>query len=330
MTRRGWLTGFLLCVSVLSLPLVPRASAPQASAPAAAPAAQGAPEYGPAKGTLVIVGGGATDGTGIMEKFIELAGGPDRRFVIVPTAGGNRNAQGELIPYQEETVVRSWIARGLKHVTMLHTHDPRVADSEAFVKNLREAHAVWFNGGRQWNIVDSYAGTLTYREFHKVLERGGVIGGSSAGATIQGEYLVRGDTSGPNVMMTEEPNHQKAFEFLRRSAIDQHINARNRWDDLIPVVRKYPHLLGIGISEGTALVVRGDEFDVIGKWKVAIHDNTRLYQPWEKPYFVIGPGDAYNMKLRKVTKYADGTSGRRGGGGGGGGLDVGGAGGGLR
>ena len=99
---------------------------------------------------------------------------------------------------------------------MLHTHDPKVADTEEFVKDLREANAVWFNGGRQWNIVDSYANTLTYQEFHKVLERGGVIGGSSAGATIQGEYLVRGDTSGANVMMTQEPNHQKAFEFLRK------------------------------------------------------------------------------------------------------------------
>ena len=52
-----------------------------------------APEYGPAKGTLVIVGGGATEGTGIIEKFIELAGGPEKKFVIVPTAGGNRNAR---------------------------------------------------------------------------------------------------------------------------------------------------------------------------------------------------------------------------------------------
>jgi cyanophycinase len=145
-----------------------------------------------------------------------------------------------------------------------------------------------------------------------------VVGGSSAGATIQGHYLVRGDTSGANVMMTEEPNHQLAFGFLRKSAIDQHINARNRWDDLIPVIKKYPELLGIGLSEGTAIIVKGDSFEVMGKWKVAIHDNTQLYQPWEKPYFVIGPGDVYDMKLRKVTKYADGTSGRRGGRAGGG------------
>jgi len=274
-----------------------------------------APEYGPAKGTLVIIGGGNTDNTGIMEKFIELGGGPEGRFIIVPTAGGNMQ-DGKPRPYEEERILGGWLKRGLKNVKMLHTHDPKVADTEEFVKDLRNATAVWFNGGRQWNIVDSYAGTLTYKEFHKVLERGGVIGGSSAGATIQGEYLVRGDTSGPNVMMTAEPNHQKAFEFLRKTAIDQHINARNRWDDLIPVIKKWPNLLGIGLSEGTAIVVKGDTFEVMGKWKVAIHDSTALRQPWEKEFFVLSAGDVYNMKTRKIEKYGDGTSGRRGGGGG--------------
>jgi cyanophycinase len=269
------------------------------------------PEYGPAKGTLLIVGGGNLNGTGIMEKFIELAGGPDKKFIVVPTAGGNRGRDGAITEYKEEEVVRSWIARGVKNVKMLHTHDPKVADTEAFVKDLREADAVWFNGGRQWNIVDSYANTLTYRELHKVLERGGVIGGSSAGATIQGEYLVRGDTSGSDVVMTAEPTHQEAFKFLRNAAIDQHINARNRWDDLIPVVRKFPKFLGIGLSEGTAIIVRGDTFEVMGKWKVAVHDNTRLYQPWEKPYYVLSIGDVYNMKTRKVEKYGDGTTPRR-------------------
>jgi cyanophycinase len=275
-----------------------------------------APEYGPPNGSLVIVGGGSTDGTPIMDKFIELAGGLDKKFIIVPTAGGNMQ-DGKPRVYTEETVIAGWLKRGVKNVKMLHTHDPKVANTDAFVKDLREANAVWFNGGRQWNIVDSYANTLTFKEFHKVLERGGVIGGSSAGATIQGHYLVRGDTSGPNVMMTEEPNHQLAFGFLRKSAIDQHINARNRWDHLIPVIEKYPELLGIGLSEGTAIIVKGDQFEVMGKWKVAIHDNTRPHQPWEKPYFVIDPGDVYDMKQRKVIKYGDGTSGRRGGGGGG-------------
>jgi cyanophycinase len=277
-----------------------------------AQAAQELPEYGPAKGTLVIVGGGTLAGSGINEKFIELAGGVEKNFVIVPTAGGNRNPDGSLIPYDEQRIIAPWVKLGLKHVRMLHTHDPKVADTEEFAKVLRDADAVWFNGGRQWNIVDSYANTLTYREFHKVLERGGVIGGSSAGATIQGDYLVRGAISGSEVVMTPEPNHERGFKFLRHAAIDQHINTRNRWDDIIPVVKKWPDLLGIGLSEATAIIVKGDRFEVMGAWKVAVHDNTRLYQPWEKPYFVLSAGDVYNMKTRKVEKYGTGARGRGG------------------
>jgi len=268
---------------------------------AAAGHTQEAPAHGPPRGTLVIAGGGLLEGTGILERFIELGGGADSgRFVIVPTAGGNRDRNGRVRVYHEDSVLSPWRARGLRHVAMLHTHDPRVADTEAFVAELRRATAVWFIGGRQWNLVDSYAATRTYDEFHKVLERGGVIAGTSAGATIQGEYLVRGDTQGPQIMMTAEENHQLGFEFLRRTAIDQHINTRNRWDDLIPVIAQKPHLLGIGLSEGTAIVVTGDTIRVIGKWMVSIHDNTRPNLPWEKPYFVLAPGDGYDLKARRI------------------------------
>ncbi len=273
-----------------------------AIAPAAA-AQAAAPDYGPPRGTLVVVGGGILEGTGVLERFIELAGGPQRKFVIVPTAGGNRRQDGTVIAYAESAVVAPWKARGLTNVRMLHTHDPKVADTEEFAAVLRDADAVWFNGGRQWNIVDSYAGTRTYRAFHEVLARGGVIGGSSAGATIQGEYLVRGDTRGAQIMMTEEPNHQEAFKFLRRTAIDQHIDARDRWEHLGPVIERFPHLLGIGLSEGTAIVVTGDRFEVIGRWKVAVHDNTRAVQPWEKKWFVLGYGDVYDMSARRVVSY---------------------------
>jgi cyanophycinase len=266
-----------------------------------------APEYGPAKGTLVIQGGGSPEGTGIVETFINKAGGLGAKIVVVPTAGGNRNQDGSIKVYKEDQVLAFWKKKGLTNVWMLHTHDPKVADTEEFAKVLRDANGVWFDGGRQWNIVDSYANTLTYREFHQVLKRGGVIGGSSAGATIQGDYLVRGAIAGPDIVMTPEPEHEHGFAFLRKVAIDQHINTRLRWDDLIPVIRKYPNLLGIGLSEGTAIVVTGDRFEVIGKWKVAVHDNTRVYQPWEKPYYVLSQGDVYNLKTRTIEKYGTGV-----------------------
>jgi cyanophycinase len=270
--------------------------------------AEEAPEYGPAKGTLIIIGGGDDRNTGIREAFIHRAGGLNAKLVVVPTAGGNKSSNGEIRIYKEEDVVAPWKRAGFQNVRMLHTHDRKIADTEEFVAPLREANAVWFDGGRQWNIVDSYWDTLTYREFHKVLERGGVIAGSSAGATIQGDYLVRGAIAGPDIMMTPEPEHEHGFKFLRRTAIDQHINTRHRWDDLIPVIQKYPKLLGIGLSEGTAIIVQGDRFEVKGKWKVTVHDNTRVYQPWEKPYYVLSNGDVYHMKHRRIERHGNGAA----------------------
>src|ERR1019366_7761098 len=112
----------------------------QAQEPAGKSATKDIPEYGPANGTLVIVGGGALGGTGIREKFVSLAGGTDAPIVVVPTPGGNRNAKGELIAYHEEEVLASWKKElGLTNVRMLHTPDPKVADTEEFVKPLREA-----------------------------------------------------------------------------------------------------------------------------------------------------------------------------------------------
>jgi cyanophycinase len=106
--------------------------------------------------------------------------------------------------------------------------------------------------------------------------------------------------------MTEEEEHQVGFEFLRGTAIDPHINTRNRWDDLTPLVEEQPHLLGIGLSEGTAIIVSGDIFEVMGKSLVAVHDNTRAYQPWERPYIVLASGDVFDMKARRIVTLAVG------------------------
>lgn len=266
-----------------------------------------APQYGPSRGTLVIAGGGNLNDTGIYERFIAAAGGKDAYIVIVPTAGGNVGQDGSPRAYDAERVLAGWKARGLTNVHMLHTHDPKVSDTDAFVAPLSQASGVWFNGGRQWNIVDSYAGTKTYDAFHAVLARGGVIGGSSAGATIQGEYLVRGAVSGSNVVMAPEPEHQEAFKFLRRSAIDQHIDTRDRWKHVAPVIDRFPKLLGIGLSEGTAIVVQGDTFEVIGRGKVAIHDNTGTVPAGPDGYFTLDAGDRYDMAARRARVRVRGT-----------------------
>lgn len=253
-----------------------------------------APQIGPANGSLVIVGGGKLKSPDILHRFVTLAGGPSAPIVIIPTAA-EEDYYGPYSPYLEELV-----AVGASQFTVLHTRDRDEAEHEDFVKPLERAQGVWFSGGRQWRLADSYLHTRTHQALTQVLARGGVIGGTSAGATILGDFLVRGDTQGNEIMMGD---HQEGFGFLRNVAIDQHLLRRNRQFDLIEVIEAHPHLLGIGIDEDTAIVVRGDQFEVIGNSYVAMVDAKRMIEPNGR-FYLLAPGDRFDMNLREITKYS--------------------------
>lgn len=251
------------------------------------------PLVGPPKGALVVVGGGSM-GPEIVERFLQLAGGKDAPIVFIPTAG-------DADTYAADWLARQFLAKaGARNVTLLHTRDRKVANTREFVEPIRKANAVWFGGGRQWRLVDSYLNTRTHRELRNLLKRGGVIGGSSAGATIQGSYLVRGAREGNTLMMA--PGYEAGLAFLRNVAVDQHLLKRNRQDDLVPVIEKHPELLGIGIDESTAIVVSRDQFEVIGVSKVAIYDRRRPPEPNGKRYYFLERGDRFDLAAR--TKLA--------------------------
>lgn len=259
------------------------------SAPASGQEAGEDTAAGPPNGALVIVGGALSDTT-ILDRFVRLAGGPEGRIVVIPTA----NSSDEFGPgFYGLAQLRD---RGARNLTLLHTRDPEVADTREFARPLREATGVWFTGGRQWRIADAYLGTRTEEALWDVLGRGGVIGGSSAGATIQGEYLVRGDTETNEIMMGD---HTEGFGFLPGTAIDQHLLARNRQFDLVPVVERHPELLGIGLDENTAVVVRGDRFRVVGEGYVAIYDHDRMVGERGRFYF-LQPGDVFDLRERRA------------------------------
>lgn len=241
-----------------------------------------AADIGPSNGTLLIVGGGSL-GKDILDRFASLSGGYDAPIVLIPTAEGAES-------YDNGYLDRSVLAKaGFRNITILHTKDRAVADSEAFVEPLKKARGVWFGGGRQWRLVDSYLKTRTQKEIESVLQRGGVVAGTSAGATIQGSYLVRGAREGNTVMMA--PGYEEGMGLLKKSAIDQHLLKRNREKDLVPVIEKHPELLGIGIDESTAIVVTGDRFEVIGGSKVAIYEAG-------KPYYFLQAGDKFDLTRR--------------------------------
>ena len=252
------------------------------------------PTTGPTSGTLVVAGGNIKDAA-IIERFLELAGGHDVAIVVVPTA-----AEGDVYTLDWD-FLEPFREAGATNLTVLHTRNPAEANTEAFVAPLKEARGVWFVGGRQWRIADSYLGTLAEKEFRAVLNRGGVIGGSSAGATIQGSYLARGDTNANTIMMGD---HEQGFAYIQNVAIDQHLLMRNRQFDLIEIIQAHPELLGLGLDEDTAIVVKGNEFEVIGQGYVAIYDSSRLVGRDGQFYF-LAPGDHFNMKERQALRPGD-------------------------
>lgn len=254
---------------------------------------------GPLSGTLVIAGGGSLSDD-IIDRFIELAGGAAAKIVVVPTAAG-----ADSYTDSEGNMFRS---RGAGKVTVLHTDNRDTSDSRYFTRPLEEATGVWFGGGRQWRLIDSYRETRSEKMFRQVLDRGGVIGGSSAGATIQGSFLARGDTQNNQIMMGD---HQEGFGYISNIAIDQHVLARNRQFDMYGILREHPELLGIGIDENTAVVVQRDTMEVIGASYVLVYDGTfwsregselKVLPAEEDLFYMLRSGDRYDLRMRKVIK----------------------------
>ena len=264
--------------------------------------AQTTPTFiGPEKGTVIVVGGGNIP-PDIWNRFIERAGGAaNARIVVITTAGEDSSLTASGKRTQQRLT-----ELGVKEVTVLHTRDPKVANQESFVAPLRGATGVWFEGGRHWRLADSYLNTLTHRAFNDVLSRGGVIGGTSAGATILGSFMVRGDTKGNSIMVGD---HTQGLDFIHNVTFDQHVMRRNRQFDLIDVIKARPELLGIGIDESTAVVVQQNTFEVLGNSLVGIYEinqiNSNAKYPSGQnstggPFYFLSKGQRFDLQARKV------------------------------
>jgi len=265
--------------------------------------------HGPEKGSLLIIGGGNITPE-IWKKFTELAGGIEKARIVVITA-----AIGDSAATDTKSVERVKTNTGIKNVIMMHPKNVAEANSDEFIRLLKTATGIFFVGGRQWRIADAYLNTLTQKAFETVLERGGVIAGTSAGATIQGSFLWRGDTKGSQILVGD---HTVGFGYLRNSVIDQHLLTRNRMFDLVNFVKDHPGLIGIGLDEATAVLIQKDILSVIGKSYVAIYDYNTIIgkniQPIvvndneedstnsSGPFFFLHDGQKYDLGKRSVIK----------------------------
>jgi cyanophycinase len=232
-------------------------------------------------GALLLMGGGDVTPE-IARRFVELAGGRDKHFVYIPTAAPD----SEIEPAELAAWFRTTF--GVDDVTILHTRDRRVADTEAFVTPLETANGVWFGGGRQWRLADAYLDTSVEAALRRVLQRHGVVAGTSAGASILASYLVRGAPEGNWIVSA--PGHERGFGLLPMTLVDQHVDRYHRETDIESALKVHGDLVGIGLDESTAIAVVRGRGTVIGRGRVILHDG----KPHDNlRYVVLHNGDHF-------------------------------------
>ncbi len=227
-------------------------------------------------GTIIVHGGGSLSDA-VWRRFVAASGGPGASYVFIPTADDDYDPK-----YPAET---QFPFDRLQRTRVLTTHCRTEADNADFAAAIDSADAVWFGNGRPWRLIATYRGTQVERALRRLLDRGGVVGGSGGGAIALASFLVRGDILKPNVMVS--PGNTAGFALLDRIAIDDRIELRNRVVDLAPVVAAHPRLLGIGLESGAALLVHDGMGEVLGSGRVAITDNATHTG---KPYYFVASG----------------------------------------
>jgi cyanophycinase len=201
-------------------------------------------------GTLLIVGGGGTPPL-VHDLFFHLAGGAAARVLHIPSATGTFDEIEDKREYYCE-----FYDRNPASFEFLHTHDRAVAQTREFAAPLEQATGVWMGGGSQSQLAELFLGTEVLAGLHRLLARGGVIGGTSSGTAIMSEAMI--------ACGYEEVEFGQGFALYPRAVVDPHFSGRRRQKRVGRAMLLRPDLIGVGIDEQTALVVQGNCAGVVG------------------------------------------------------------------
>jgi cyanophycinase len=200
--------------------------------------------------TLFILGGGVTPQV-MVDEYFRLAGGREARILHIPSA----TITFPDIPDKRDYYCEFYDPNPASF-EFLHTYERAVADTAEFAKPLDEATGVWMGGGCQIRLADIFKDTAVHRGIRGVLERGGIVSGTSSGATIMSDRMIhRG---------YEELQFGHGFALYPRAMIDTHYTGRERQRRIARSTLLYPDHMGIGLDEKSALVVHGNYLGVMG------------------------------------------------------------------
>lgn len=256
-----------------------------------------------AAGPLIIIGGHEDkDGERVILKEVarRLNGG---RLVIATVA--SHEPEGYFDSYQ-----KAFAAIGVTDLVELYVHERAESHSDEALSLLDGAGGVFFSGGDQLRISSQIGDTAIERRIRELHAAGGVIAGTSAGASVMSEtMLVKGPSA--ESYRIGELHMAPGLGLIRDVIIDQHFAERGRYGRLLGAVAHNPRLLGIGIDENTAVVVENDRFLVIGSGAAyvvdgeeATHSNIaearsdRALSMFNVRMHVLSSGDSFDLTAR--------------------------------
>jgi cyanophycinase len=221
-------------------------------------------------GPLIIIGG-AEDKQGdcrILKEFVRLGGGNKARVLVMTVAT-------ELPIEVGMTYVDVFGKLGVADVRTFDVSTREAANKDSAVELVRNATCVFFTGGDQLRITKLLGGTRIDAVLHERMSTGMPLGGTSAGASmISSTMIVDGESeTNPKINIV---NMAPGMEFVDGVVIDQHFAQRGRLGRLVSAVSQYPHHLGLGIDEDTAVIVHDGTLRVIGRGAVSVVDAGRL------------------------------------------------------
>ena len=220
------------------------------------------------KRQLVIIGG-AEDKDGdcqILREFVRCAGSTKARIVIITAAT-------ELPREVGENYIRVFERLGAEDIRIIDTETREDASSSTALEAINKATGIFFTGGDQSRITSILKDTEIDTAIHKRYSEGLVVGGTSAGAAVMPDVMiVEGDSeTNPRIEIVDMG---PGMGFLPGVVIDQHFSQRGRLGRLISALAQQPAVLGFGIDENTAMVVTGNQFEVIGQGCITIVDES--------------------------------------------------------
>jgi cyanophycinase len=255
------------------------------------------------EGTLIIIGGHEDhDGERvILKEFARHV--PDGKVLLATVASSE--PEGYLEKYRN-----SLSDLGIDEVRELYIGEREEAKHEAITNLLSDVSAMFFSGGDQLRITSQIGDTQIYSRIHEIFHGGGVIAGTSAGASAMSEtMLVRGENASSRI---GELVMAPGLGLLPNVIIDQHFAERGRMARLITAVAQNPRVLGIGIDEDTAIVVEERKFRVIGSGAVYLVDAStvtssniaekspdNVLSVHDLKVHVLGSGDMFDLESRR-------------------------------